>query len=429
MEQSSPFTGPSSESQRSPDDLRLVARCAPFRGLAGGVLEQMINAMQERCFTEGELLIRQDDPGDALLVLLEGQARVSIRDPQGLQHQIAMVGQGDVIGEMALITGEPRNADVIARTNVRALVLPARHFHLMVGANARLAMVFTNLLADRLGDSERDGLSEKVLNGFRIKRRVGMGATAVVYEAEDVEADKRVALKMMSHRLIFELDAPKRFQREADLVQTLRHPNILSLHGRFEAYKTYFLIMEYCDGLSLAELLRDRGWLEEDQTRAILGQLALGLRHVHAQGILHRDLKPSNVMLTKDGRVKLMDFGIAKSDSGPFAELTIQGMIIGSMRYMPPEQLRGLPLDERADLYAFGVVAYELLTGAAPIGGDDVGELMYGKANWKLPRRGKVRSDLSRDLYKLLKQSLSADPKKRTLSLAEIGKWALPVHL
>ena len=104
-------------------------------------------------------------------------------------------------------------------------------------------------------------------------------------------------------------------------------------------------------------------------------------------------------------------------------------MIVGSMRYMPPEQLRGLPLDERADLYAFGVVAYELLTGAAPIGGDDMGELMFGKANWKLPRRGKVRSGLSRDLYKLLKQSLSADRQKRTLSLAEIGKWALPVHL
>ena len=306
MEPGTPQPEPQAGTPRSADDLLLVSKCAPFRGISGAVLQQMVQAMEERKYAKYEVLLRQGDPGDALLVLLEGEAQVSVRDSVGKQLPIAKVRQGDVIGEMALITGEPRNADVVALTSVRTLVLPAHHFHLMVGANARLGMVFTNLLADRLGDAERDGLSEKVLDHYRIKRRIGIGATAVVYEAEDVNTDERLALKMMSHRLIFEMDAPKRFQREADLVQTLRHENILRLHGRFEAYKTCFLVMEYCDGQSLAELIAEKGWLDEDQVRAILGQLALGLAHVHSQGILHRDLKPSNVMVTPAGQAKRM---------------------------------------------------------------------------------------------------------------------------
>lgn len=402
----------------------LVSGCPTFRGVAKDVLRQILSLSTERLFEPGDHLLRQGDPGDALLVLLEGRARVAIRNASGESQVIAQVQAGDVIGEMALVTGEPRNADVIATEPVRALNLDSEHFHRMVGANARLAMVFTNMVADRLGSEEIDGLSEKVLNGFRIKRRIGTGATAVVYEAEEESTGNRVALKMMSHRLIFELDAPRRFQREADLVESLRHENIACLYGRFEAYKTYFLSMEYCDGLSLAELLSRRGWLEPAQVRAIMGQLAKALLFVHQRGILHRDLKPSNVMLTRDGVIKLMDFGIAKSETGPFADLTIQGMIVGSMRYMPPEQLRGYPLDERADLYAFGVIAYELLTGAAPIGGDDMGEIMYGKMNWKLPRRKKIRKDLDKELYKLLKESLRIDPKKRTLALEKICAWA-----
>ena len=170
-----------------------------FRQLGPELHDQLFSRMTERQYEPGETLIRQGDPGDCLMLLLEGEALVLVHDATSSQ-QIARFGKGDVVGEMALLTGESRTADVVADTGVRTLVLEVGAFQELAMQHPELGMVLTQLVADRLGEGSLDGLSGKKVGKYEIGRCLGRGAMAVVYEAQEVDTDQRVALKMMSHR-------------------------------------------------------------------------------------------------------------------------------------------------------------------------------------------------------------------------------------
>jgi CRP-like cAMP-binding protein len=398
-----------------------LGRCRFFSDLSRRAVESVASEMHAASFPIGTVIMRQGERGDSLMVVREGRLEVRVRRSGGDAFTIAQLGPRDAFGEMALLTQEPRTADVVAIEAVQVLVLPASAFQDVSRDHPEFPVLLTELLAERLGQSSVDGLGEKRLSGYRILRCLGKGGMAVVYEAEDTKG-KHVALKMMSHRLVFDSDALRRFQREADLAQSFHHDKIARVYSRFEAYRTYFLVMELCVGPTLRELIRARGPLEEPFVRAVLGQLAGALKHVHEAGVLHRDLKPSNVILHEDGSVKLTDFGLALPifDIG----LTRSGMIVGTPSYMAPEQLAGKELDERIDIYALGCTALEMLQGKPVFDEADFTALIYQKLTYRLPPRETIGADLSSELYDVLRRSLGKTPEERDLDLDAVAKWA-----
>jgi hypothetical protein len=230
--------------RRAPESL--LAECRPFSLLPAPVVRLIESNMEVRTFEAGEFLIRQHAPGTSLMVLCDGEVEISTSDDQGNRRVLTCTSQVQVLGEMALLTRQPRNADVVALATVRALVLPAEQFHELAGRYPEISEVLTLMLAERLGVPGRDDvLAGKTLDSYRICSRLGRGGMAVVYEARHVENDQHVALKMMSHRLVYDREALDQFQAEADIIQSFDHENIVKLFGRFSAFHTYF----HCDGI------------------------------------------------------------------------------------------------------------------------------------------------------------------------------------
>src|ERR1700746_2207175 len=202
---------------------------------------------------------------------------------------------------------------------------------------------------------------------YVIERKLGSGGVGGVYLAEDQELGRRVALKMLNDRHARDDQFVERFRREAQSAAGLNHPNIVSIFDRGYAEGTYYIAMEYLEGRTLKELLVRNGPtpipIAIDYARQILGALAFA----HRNGIVHRDIKPHNIVVGGDGRLKVTDFGIARSGTSQMTEV---GSIVGTAQYLSPEQARGAAVDPRSDLYSLGVVLYEMLTGKVPFTGE-----------------------------------------------------------
>ncbi len=402
----------------------LLRSRGPLAAISAPALRELVAVAENRTYAPGDRLMVQGDAADGLLILLEGSAYALLRDHDG-DHRLGTFAEGDVVGEMALVTRRPRSADVIADTPVRALLLRTEAFDQLAGRYLELAIVLTRLVSDRLGQASRDGFGGKHVEGFRILRCVGRGGMSVVYRAREEATGELVALKMMSYRLIYDALALSRFQREAELLQDLDHQNITRLKRVFPAYHTYFLVMELCEGADLRRLVAARGPLPEHEVRAILGQLARALDYVHQRGLVHMDVKPANVMITRDGDVKLTDFGIAVPVV-PVDERTSSGdvSVLGTPGFMAPEQLTGGRVDSRTDIYALGCLAYELLTGHHLFNTTDLFELVHAKLTTTVPRAADIGGGISAELHAFLERSLQVKPADRLPSLAPLVPWA-----
>jgi serine/threonine-protein kinase len=203
---------------------------------------------------------------------------------------------------------------------------------------------------------------------FRIERELGRGGAGVVYLAHDTKLDRSVAIKSLPAEMMANPKA--RFSREARLLASLNHPNIATIYDEFEeAEGVGYLILEYVPGQTLGERIAKSGFkLEESLSIAL--QIADAVAAAHEHGVIHRDLKPGNIKITPEGKVKVLDFGLAKAVGGEAADqqstVTEPGRIIGTPAYMSPEQARGKPTDKRSDIWSFGCVLYEMLTGRLP---------------------------------------------------------------
>ena len=367
----------------------------------------------------------QGDAAEGLLILLEGTAHALLLGQDGEDRCIGRFVSGDVVGEMALVTREPRTATVIADSPIRALLVPTAAFDRLAGRHLELGMVLTELIADRLGQGAHDGFGGKKVEGFRILRSVGRGGMSVVYRAQEESTGDLVALKMMSYRLIYDRGALARFHQEAEILQGLHHENIAHLKRLFPAYHTYFLVMELFEGVDLQRLVSARGRLAESQVRPILGQLARALRYVHARGLVHRDLKPGNVVITRHGNVKLTDFGLAVPVLGPDDQTRIADhSLMGTPAFMAPEQLSGGLLDGRTDVYALGCLAYDLLTGRHLFNATSLFELAQQKLTLQLPPAAEIGEGISTELYAFLQGALRVKPDERPASAAPLVGWA-----
>ena len=407
---------------------------SPFSILSAETLSDLLSVMQFHESKPGEYLIRQGDPAEFLVLILSGRAAARVRDAPDGRAPVGEFGPGDVAGEMSLVTNEPRTADVVAQTLVQFLRLSASDFHVLASRHPDLPLVLTEVVADRLGHARYDGLGGKDIHGYQITQCVGRGGMGVVYEAREVATERKVALKMMNHRLIYQLSALRRFRREAAILKTLDHPSIARLYENFPAYKTEFLAMEFCEGRTLGQAIAARGPLKEELVRRMLGQLAVALKYVHGRGIVHRDLKPSNIVLTRTGAIKLLDFGIVsvdvdsdlwrawKTSSHPVG-------LIGTPRYMAPEQFSNRAVDRRADFYGLACVAFEALAGHSVVAASDVFEIVREHARFALPGRADIGDGISQKMHDVLAAGLEHDPDRRSLDLDELAAWSAPLAI
>ncbi len=227
----------------------------------------------------------------------------------------------------------------------------------------------------------------KTLGQFECTSLLGKGGMGEVYRAKDQKLGRDVAIKVLPEEFAKDADRVARFQREAKLLASLNHPNIAAIHGLEESDGTHFLVLELIEGDTLADRLK-HGTIPVEESLKLALQIAEALEAAHEKGVIHRDLKPANIKVTPDGKVKVLDFGLAKAFAGEQAEVnlshsptlseaaTLQGVILGTAAYMSPEQARGKPVDKRTDIWAFGCVLYEMLTGQAAFQGEDVTEIL-----------------------------------------------------
>ncbi|MFN2467365.1 MAG: Stk1 family PASTA domain-containing Ser/Thr kinase [Gaiellaceae bacterium] len=263
-----------------------------------------------------------------------------------------------------------------------------------------------------------DTFIDQVFDGrYRVVRKLGSGGMANVYLAEDQELGRRVAIKILNDRHAHDEQFVERFRREAKNAAGLSHPNIVSIYDRGEAEGSYYIAMEYLEGRTLKELIVSRGpgpiHVAIDYTRQILAAVGFA----HRGGIVHRDIKPHNVMIGPDGRVKVTDFGIARSGASQMTEV---GSIIGTAQYLSPEQARGAPVDQTSDLYSVGVVLYEMLTGTVPFTGATPLEIAMKHLSATPEPPSAKRPEIPNDLDMIVLRALAKDPAARYQSAEQM---------
>lgn len=287
------------------------------------------------------------------------------------------------------------------------------------------------ILASEQGSRTLTDLSGQTLANFHILKKIGQGGMGVVYRAQDTRLHRDVALKVLPDSFAADADRKSRFAREARLLAGVNAPNIAAIYEFQETEGKPFLAMEMVEGPTLADRLR-KSPLPLDEVLDIGRQIAEGLEAAHQRGIVHRDLKPANIKLTPKGQVKILDFGLAKAYGEPAEgdgpaesptgteHSTASGIILGTPAYMSPEQARGKAIDRRTDIWAFGCVLYELLTGrpafAGPTQSDTLSSILTGEPDWSA-----LPAATPAPLQRLLRRCLQKDPQKRLGAMCDAG--------
>jgi serine/threonine-protein kinase len=260
---------------------------------------------------------------------------------------------------------------------------------------------------------------------YQLSRPLGEGSFAETFLATDTLLQRQVAVKILRDQYAHDPRYATRFAREAQAAAAVAHPHVVEVYDHGQDGATLFIVMEWVDGSNLKQLIRDQAPLPIPEALRLLRELLQGLGAIHQAGIIHRDVKPQNVLLTKAGRVKLTDFGIARGTVA--SSLTETGMALGTAAYMAPEQASGKPVGPGADLYAAGVILFELVTGRLPFEGENPVEVMYRQVHEAVPRPGELNRAIGAELEGVLLQALAKEPEARyptAEALAALGEVA-----
>ncbi len=259
--------------------------------------------------------------------------------------------------------------------------------------------------------TERDSVMiGKIISHYKILEKLGEGGMGVVYKAQDTKLDRIVALKFLPKHLLCDNEAKIRFGHEAKAASSLNHPNITTIHEIDEFEGECFIAMEYVEGKSLKELLKEKT-LSLIEVLDIAHQICEGLTIAHEKGIVHRDIKSDNIMLTSRGQVKIMDFGLAKLRG--VSKVTKTGSTLGTLAYMSPEQVQGIEADERSDIFSFGVVFYEIITSQLPFKGEHEAAIIYSILNEIPEPLARYKSDIPEELQKIIGKAMEKNRELR----------------
>ena len=400
-----------------------LATVPGFASMERADLEALAMQVKTAEWIPEQFLMRKGEPGDTMHIVQSGEVKVPIFDERGRLRLVARLGPGDVVGEMALLTGDPRVADVLAETDAKTIVISRQTMLPLLEEHPQLSRFLTEILGQRL--EEAGGIDR--VGKYRVLDKLGEGATSKVYQALHPGLNRTVALKMLGHHMVYDKTFRERFIEEARTIAGLSHPNIVQIFDTEQAYATWFIVMEKIEGDDLEALLRSGGPMDPVPASDILLQLSRGLRYAHNRGIVHRDVKPANTAIEDNGSVKLMDFGIARRIQGTTERAKI---VEGTPRYLAPEAIRGLPIDGRADIYSLGVMAFEMLVGQAPFNAPTMEAVLRLHLSAPVPDLRKLRPGLPGGIMAFIQGAMVKDPDKRLsdwgqiMSLLEGGRAA-----
>jgi serine/threonine protein kinase len=261
------------------------------------------------------------------------------------------------------------------------------------------------------------------LASYQIMREIGRGGFAGVYKGVDTSSNRTVALKVLAPHLVWDKDFVSRFQREAQTVARLDHPNIVAIHNVGEADGNHYIAMDYLDGRTLKQLIDKEGALPLERAAHIIQQLASALDYAHQKGIVHRDVKPSNIIIGPHDHATLTDFGIVKATEG--TRLTSTGVTLGTPEYMSPEQGQGLDVDRRSDIYSLGVVLYEMLTGKVPFSGTTPLAVLHKHVYEPPTALQALNPRLPQRLDRVVAKALAKDPNDRLSTAGDMAAAVL----
>ena len=274
-----------------------------------------------------------------------------------------------------------------------------------------LRTFLTELVSRRFENSSI--AADRQVGKYIAKHKLGAGAWAIVFQGVHGSLNKTVAIKMLKHQMAMDEEFSKKFIKEAEIIASINHPNIVHVYDIEDLYSTHFIVMEYLEGESLEQLLKRVGKLSPELTVHYLLQICSGLDHAHQLGIIHQDIKPDNILIQKDDTVKILDFGLACPTGSENFEME------GTIQYMSPEQIDSYPVDERTDIYCLGITAYEMVIGQRPYPDDDLQIMMDKRLEEDIPDPVTLREDLPERLGRFIRKACARDKVDRFQKVQE----------
>ncbi len=383
-----------------------------FSGMSDDARNRFRAAMTEVTFGAGDTIIAQGDDGEDMFVLESGTMRVIVKNPAGTTVFEKTFPAPTIFGEMALITREPRSATILAENECKALRIDKPTVQKLFQREPSTAVFLTRLVGERL--MEASGIRK--VGKYEVTGRLGSGGVATVFEGRHPDLGTPIALKMLSHALVFDEGFAEHFAQEAKRTAGLQHDNIVQVMDTQQAYGTHFIVMEKLTGDLLEEAIYAGARIDYKNIRRILIESLDALHYAHEKGFVHRDIKPENIFLRTDGKVKIMDFGIATTTGGSEGGT---GRVIGTPYYMSPEQITNKELDGRADLYSLGITAFEMCCQELPFDADTIQQLFGRHLRAPLPDPRLEAPDIPDDLLEFIHKSCAKDRDERFVDCAD----------
>lgn len=276
-------------------------------------------------------------------------------------------------------------------------------------------MIILPLLSVRWGEAM---LGKILKDRYKIIKELGKGGMAIVFEAQDLLLDRKVALKMLRPEFVNDKDFVKKFRHEAKAVARLSHPNVVSIFDIGQDDENYYLVMENVEGRNLKDIIKERGKLSITESLDIANQICAALVVAHKNNIIHCDIKPHNILITSDKQVKVTDFGIARAATS--TTMTVTDTIVGSAHYFSPEQARGGEIKARSDIYSLGIVLYEMLTGEVPFKGDSPISVALKHIQEKPKKPSLLNQEIPPEVDELVMKAIAKEPEERFNNAAEM---------
>jgi CRP-like cAMP-binding protein len=370
----------------------------------------LLNCITFRYVKAGQRFITQGQPGDACFIIQKGTCAINV-EKGGELIPVARLQEGDIAGEMALITGEPRSAHVDAETDMHLWSLTKEQFDKISEVYPDLRNFLTDLVTKWF--ETRAVTAERKIAKYILKDIIGNGGYSIVYRGVHEALNMPVAIKMMKHDLAMETDFIINFRNEAKTIAKFNHENIVKVYDIEERYQTLFIVMEHLEGMSLKKALQKMLRLSAKQVVSYLLQVCAGLAYAHEHGIVHQDIKPGNIFILPDEKIKILDFGLA-------CPCGSENLLTGTPFYMSPEQIDCIPVDERTDIYGLGIMAYEMLTGQRPFPEEDAWAVMDMHIKMDIPNPAALVSNIPDGLCNFILKACARDLTERYQNMTQV---------
>ncbi len=381
-----------------------------FHFVSDDTMASLMGQFGYRHVKAGARFLAPGDPGEQAFIIQKGTCLVLV-EKSGVLLPADHRGRGDIVGLRSLLTGEPRNDYVEAETDMDLWVLSRNQFDLLLRREPALFSLLSELVVRRF-DSKRP-IANRVIGKYVLTEIIGRGGYGIIYKGRHLALNMPIAVKMMRHHFFLDSDYLDSFRTEAKIIASLNHQNILKVYDIEEQFQTFFMITEYLEGESLRAMIDRLTKLPAELAMDFLVQACAGLEYAHRRNIVHRDINPANLVIEKNNVVKILDFGLAC----PFGTEDCQ--MGGAIAYLAPELFEGEPADQRSDIYALGVTAFEMVTGRRPFPDDCHRTLMEMACSQEIPDPADFEKNLPGPFRRFIRRACRRDPEKRYQSMSE----------